>query len=176
MNSLIGYRSGKIPPQSKKLPKNPYLPGNVYKGVLNEAGYKYIYICGVTNVYANNLHVVVRYAKGETVIHEDKHARVVVRNAERVPIPIIDAATAARLDRGYQFTTCRNFMFGYAYLRDTDPYNGKTAAEAGIYGSGSASSYSKKRTEVKAESGKMRKRLKDVGSHVFIPPRFVKRK
>ncbi|CAB4185566.1 hypothetical protein UFOVP1492_36 [uncultured Caudovirales phage] len=124
MNCLVGGRSLKIPPASKA-GAHPYLPGMEYFGILNEHPFKYVYLCGVTNEYANNLHVVVRYKPGSVVIHEDQHSIVEITNAERLDIPKI----AEPIDRGHHYTTCRNFMFGYAYLRDSDPYDGVPMAQ-----------------------------------------------
>ena len=128
MACLVGGRSDIIPPRRKVETSHPYARGNSFTGSMTEHNYKYIYLCGVTDNYADNLHVVIRYKKGGVVRHTDKHCDVTFTNAERVPIPKI----AETIDRGYQHTSCRNFQMGYHYLRHTDPYDGMSAREAGI--------------------------------------------
>ena len=129
MSCLVGGRSEIIPPRRKNETTHPYARGTEFRGPLNEHKFSYIYLCGVTDNYADNLHVVVRYKKGGVVRHTDSFCEVTLTNCERVPIPKI----AENIDRGYQHTTCRNFQMGYAYLRHTDPYDGMSAQEAGIY-------------------------------------------
>lgn len=173
MNCLVGHRSDKIPPASKGT--QPYLKGQIYRGVLNEAGYKYIYLCGVTDEYANNLHVVVKYKAGGLVVHEDEYCKVVIKNAERVPIPKIEQP----IDRGSQFTTCRNFMFGYAYLRATDPFDGMTAAEAGInpkYGRPGKKAKKRASAQDTAEQPAPLRRRITGNEHTYQPTRIVYRR
>lgn len=78
---------------------------------LDEFRAPYVYLCGVTARYEENLHIAARPSPGNTVTYADNRIRVVVSDAEQVPILPVDA------DKPAQFLRCRNFQFGYRYLR-----------------------------------------------------------
>lgn len=78
----------------------------------------FIYLCGVTHGYrwAENLHIAARVEPGAEIVHEDPRIHVIIRGAVQVPIPPLPEGV--RYPR--QFATCRNFQFGYHYLRDPE--------------------------------------------------------
>jgi hypothetical protein len=102
-------------PFSKVLPMPTEKTPNTYKGILNEheSEYLYLYLCGVTRKYSENLHIAFQWKGRSTIEYEDKRARVVITNAEQLHIPPIHEP----LELDDKFTTCRNFQFGWHYLR-----------------------------------------------------------
>ena len=117
LNCLIGGRSNIIPPASKY--EQHYTGGTIYSGKLTEHPYRYIYLCGVTSNYNDNLHIIVKNAHGKSFTYEDNYCKVEFENAERVPIPPLKEGD---VDRPENYWTCRNFQFGWHYLGETDLY------------------------------------------------------
>lgn len=79
---------------------------------LDEAPFKFIYLCGNTGVWERNTHLALQPSPGEIVEYEDDYIVAVVTGMKRVPIePIADD-----LGLGAKYMTCRNFQFGYQYL------------------------------------------------------------
>jgi hypothetical protein len=124
MDCLVGGRSSLIPVAIKEIQR--YTPGAKFSGVLNEHPYRFVYLCGVTDAYADNLHVVVKHAPGKSFVHEDNYCKVEFENAERVPIPPLKEGD---VDRNTEYWTCRNFQFGWHYLGETDPYRSMSKEE-----------------------------------------------
>ena len=94
---------------------------------LDEYHSPYMYLCGVTPKYNMNLHIAFEPAHNSEVVERDPRLSIVISNARRVPILPVDA------DLPQEFSRCRNFQFGYRYLRDRqsllsgvkgDPRNG----------------------------------------------------
>ena len=95
--------------------------GDVYDIALTEHKARFMYLCGVTNVWADNLHVAMRPKAGERWTIETPDATVEGWNVERLPITPIPADAAPEFTaRGPEFLTCRNYQFGYAYLGAAD--------------------------------------------------------
>lgn len=93
---------------SKLLPYRRRLePGQRFEGLLNEHQAPYVYLCGVTPSYPENLHIPMRYKQGHTVEYEDANIVVKALHAERLSIEPVDLPLPSA------FTTCRNFQFGY---------------------------------------------------------------
>jgi len=86
---------------------------------------KHAYLCGVTSRWAENLHIGMVYAKGRRVEYEDARIQVVITNMRRLAIPPI----TEKLALGEAFTTCRNYQFGWAHLRDR-----MTVKKTGLFG------------------------------------------
>jgi len=87
---------------------------------LDEAGYDYLYLCGVSwQGWANNFHLAMEHAPGERIEKRSPDGRfvVLVENAREIEIqPLPDGYG------GYprQFTTCRNWQFGVQQYTDVD--------------------------------------------------------
>ncbi len=75
---------------------------------------KYLYLCGVTGRYADNLHLAMEPAPGEEVCYEDARIRVHVQGAKLLPIDPLPEEVATGLTK--PFHTCRNYRFGWQYL------------------------------------------------------------
>lgn len=98
-SKLIQYRSQKV--------------GKVYEGELNEHDAPYVYLCGVTKVYENNLHIACMKDERVGFEYEDSNVRVSIEGARQLAItPLVGELFPV------QQSTCRNFQFGYHYLRD----------------------------------------------------------
>lgn len=95
---------------SKMIPFRQYYPGSVFERDLDEHEAPFMYLCGVTSVHDENLHVAMRYAPGQIIEYEDANIKVIAQDAERLPIEHVD------LPLPKEFTTCRNFQFGYHYF------------------------------------------------------------
>lgn len=79
--------------------------------LLDEFPAPFVYLCGVTAEYAENLHVAMRWNPAHCIDYRDDRIAVSVSDAERMPILPVDA------DKPVEFLRCRNFQFGYRYLR-----------------------------------------------------------
>lgn len=89
---------------------------------LDEYQSPYIYLCGVTARYDANLHVAFTPTDQEGFTIEDPRLSLEITNARQVPIWPVDA------DVPKEFSRCRNFQFGYRYLR------GKRTTPTGLFG------------------------------------------
>lgn len=87
------------------------IAGTVYEGELNEHEAPYLYLCGVTSRYACNLHVAFSHCPGEVVSFEDDNIRLTIHDAVQYQIREIPGLVMPR-----EFTSCRNYQFGYAYI------------------------------------------------------------
>lgn len=84
---------------------------------LSQKPFRYLYLCGVTSRYEDNLHVAFQPEHGSSITFEDDRIRVVVSNAAQLSIsPIADGFGGF----GREFTTCRNWQFGMQYLGGFD--------------------------------------------------------
>ena len=88
-------------------------PGAVFEGELNEHEAPYLYLCGVTGKWANNLHIAFQYCAWDKVEYEDDNIKVVLDHASRLPIEPVKG-----LSLPSAYTTCRNFQFGYHYFHE----------------------------------------------------------
>ena len=80
---------------------------------LDPEGAPYFYLCGVTPVYAENLHLPFRFCPGGRVVYEDANVCIQIEDAEQIDIlPLPDAVLNSER-YGERFTTCRNFQFGW---------------------------------------------------------------
>lgn len=77
---------------------------------------RYLYLCGVAGRYADNLHLAMESAEGEEVRYEDSRIQVVAVGARLLPLDPLPDDVAAGLTKPFQ--TCRNYRFGWQYLRD----------------------------------------------------------
>ena len=73
----------------------------------------FLYLCGVTGRWADNVHLAMRPAPGRRVTAPLGAGEVTLEGAELLAIPALPEGFRG-LDRG--FTTCRNYRFGVAYL------------------------------------------------------------
>ncbi len=98
-------------------PKGRLVNAGMYTKELNEWPFQFLYLCGVTSKYENNLHIAFRPELGGKIAFEDDRIRVVVSNATQLSIrPIADGfAGFAR-----EFTTCRNWQFGMEHMGGFD--------------------------------------------------------
>jgi hypothetical protein len=78
---------------------------------LDEFRAPYVYLCGVTNRYEDNLHIAVRPSLGDRAEFADQRIRIIITDAVQMPILPVDA------DKPVEFLRCRNFQFGFRYLR-----------------------------------------------------------
>lgn len=97
---------------SKLIPYRSQTSGRVYEGVLNEHEAPYLYLCGVTPIHSENLHIAFQFSAGETIDYEDENIQVRITDAKRLPIP------PTMKNFPLSFNTCRNFQFGYHYFYD----------------------------------------------------------
>jgi hypothetical protein len=104
---------------SKRIPYRRPLAGARFAGALDEVqplSAPYLYMCGVTPRWAENLHVAFIRSPGSVVEVED--ANIAVRITDACRILIDERAVPPGLPRAY--ATCRNFQFGcqaYGYTR-----------------------------------------------------------
>ncbi len=89
---------------------------------LDEHEAKYFYLCGVATPpkWGNNFHLAFRYAEGKTLDVERLGVRVLIANAEEIPIQWVSPSNnpstpewvreLAR-NRGPAYFTCRNWQF-----------------------------------------------------------------
>jgi len=110
---------------SKRVPMRKTLGLSGYRGLLlhcpmdERQAFDYIYLCGVTNSYAENLHLALRVKPGGMVTYEDSHIAVTVANAIAVPIqPIIGT------DLPHEYASCRNYQFGWNAYPNSLPQDG----------------------------------------------------
>lgn len=82
---------------------------------LDEFPTPFVYLCGVTATYEDNLHIAMRPNPTCHIYYQDARVAVSISHAERVPILPVDA------DKPVEFLSCRNFQFGYRYLREETP-------------------------------------------------------
>jgi len=80
--------------------------------VLDEFAAPFVYLCGVTPQYEDNLHIAMRRNPSHRIDYRDHRIAVSVSHAQRLPIIPVDA------DKPVAFLRCRVFQFGYRYLRE----------------------------------------------------------
>jgi hypothetical protein len=78
---------------------------------LNEYRTPFIYICGVTNNYADNLHLPFRPAQNQEFEFKTDSIHIKVYNGTKLDIKQFD------LPFPPDFSSCRNFQFGYQYFK-----------------------------------------------------------
>jgi hypothetical protein len=85
---------------------------------LDEYDTPFVYLCGVHKSFqlVNNLHFPMRRKPGELFTFENEAIRFTVRDHEVLPIPPLPEEARRRLTPVYY--TCRNFQFGWHYLKD----------------------------------------------------------
>lgn len=83
--------------------------------ILDEAEAKYYYLCGVTAPYrwANNFHLAFKEAEGKELIVERHGIRIVIQNAEEIPITDEYIAVDDPNAHKREFCTCRNWQFAH---------------------------------------------------------------
>jgi len=91
-----------------------YVPGFSFTAEIPPDAAPFVYLCGVTSRWADNLHVAILPAAGAAFEYEDANIRVAVVGAERLAIPMVD------LPLPEAFATCRNYQFGRRYLTAAD--------------------------------------------------------
>ena len=79
---------------------------------LNEAEYNYIYICGVTDKYEENLHIVLVPSE-ETFTYDDGETSFVIEGATRIQIVQQRSYYLEPTGDLKEFYTCRNWQFAY---------------------------------------------------------------
>ncbi len=79
---------------------------------LDEFPARFVYLCGVTARYEDNLHIAMKPSPTHQLDYGDGRIKVSVSNAERVPIFPLN------VDKPSKFLRCRVFQFGYQYLRE----------------------------------------------------------
>lgn len=91
--------------------------------ILDESEAPFVYVCGVTGNWNNNLHIALRPDPHAEPFAVETHNGYVIgiEGATRVEIP--------ELPRGYHdlpdaFTTCRNFQFAVAYQEQIEGISG----------------------------------------------------
>lgn len=97
----------------KMIPYGRILPGTrVEKQLTTDA--PFLYLCGVTSKYAENLHIAFVPDGPQSVFYEDAHIEVTLTGARQVPISPLPDAVQDTLTP--PFTRCRNYQFGWHYL------------------------------------------------------------
>ncbi len=102
-----------IGPYSKHFPYGSQLADKLGT-VLDEAEAPFIYICGVTGRYENNVHLVGRPDPQSEAKHKDDRVEISVHGLSK--IEIIPPENAPAL--GKEFLTCRNWQFGWQEFPD----------------------------------------------------------
>jgi hypothetical protein len=100
-------------PYEKIMPYGMIRAGEVFEGELDAAKAPYFYLCGVTSRYSENLHIAFRANDGGVIEFEDGNVCVMIEGAERVPVAPIPPAVIEREGWGKEYSTCRNFQFGW---------------------------------------------------------------
>lgn len=106
--ALVGEWSGLVP----FIPRKEGL--RVNKAPAAMPGFSFLYLCGVTDQWANNIHVAMRAAPGKRSAFEDANVRCAFDGYEQLPIPALPPEVAGALDKSY--ATCRNYQFAWWYL------------------------------------------------------------
>jgi len=71
----------------------------------------FYYFCCVTNQYKTNVHVAWREAKGKTMVVENELVRMVVEDAEQLPIDNRSIYRELHVSQDWHYSTCRNWWF-----------------------------------------------------------------
>lgn len=111
--SLVGPYSRKLFRPATTLDREARSVMGSLDVVLDEHEAPYLYLCGVTSRWADNLHLVL-VEDSDRVDYEDGYVRLTVHGARALPIPALPADHPMAANRS--FATCRNYQFGYAYL------------------------------------------------------------
>ena len=104
---------------AKLFPYNGAKAGSVFEGPLEGPETPFLYLCGVTGRWADNLHVAMAPDPGGAILHHDANCIVRVEGWRRLEIPPLPPEVAAGLTK--DFTTCRNYQFGHHYLAASAP-------------------------------------------------------
>lgn len=80
---------------------------------LDEHEARYMYLCGVTPKWKDNLHVAFCESKGETMVYDDGITRFVVQDARRIDIVERDSYALEAHGNDKWYNTCRNWRFAY---------------------------------------------------------------
>lgn len=86
-------------------------PGLTEVHSINLKKSQYLYLCGVTGKWENNLHLAFREKEGSEITIDNKHIKCRIINAEEIPISdkYIDHSLVYANDKAYN--TCRNWWF-----------------------------------------------------------------
>jgi hypothetical protein len=109
-------------PYSKLLPFSRYgqPAGLQIEGDLVEADSPFLYLCGVTPRWEENLHIAFQRAPGERIEYEDKHIRLVITDAVRMPIEALPEKVIQEEGLVAAYYTCRNYQFARQYLSEEE--------------------------------------------------------
>ncbi len=114
---LIGKFAWNIVPYDSGMKK----AGTLLSGEL-ESGWPYVYLCalapGPAQGRAGDLHLAFAADPGQAIHINTDWIEVTVTDASELIIPEIPQGEC---DRGPRFTTCMNYKFGWAYLRNKHP-------------------------------------------------------
>lgn len=101
---LVGYRSRIIDYRNRG--REPF----TVRGVLDERPFRHLYLCGVTNAWALNLHVAMEASPDESFEVEHEYCNLQVAGARKLAIVEVENPPTWA-DKS--FTTCRNWQFGW---------------------------------------------------------------
>lgn len=80
----------------------------------------FFYLCGVTARWEENLHIAFRPKPGSVILVEDRHIKVCITDAERLPVLPLPDDVQAGLTK--PFWSCRNYQFGWhAFAEEATP-------------------------------------------------------
>lgn len=96
--------------QKFKYKRNIYSYPIEFEVYLNEYRSPYIYICGVTNDYNKNIHIAFKPVMNSEFEFENERIYLKVIHGFRLEIKNLN------LPFPEEFTSCRNFQFGYQYF------------------------------------------------------------
>lgn len=85
----------------------------LYNEPLEEHSAKWLYLCGVSNRYENNLHIAFEEAEGETLLYDDGKTIVEIEGARQIPIIQLESYDKEPKGHLKEFNTCRNWRFAY---------------------------------------------------------------
>lgn len=91
----------------------------MYNEPLEEHTAKWLYLCGVSNRYENNLHIAFEEAEGETLFYDDGKTIVEIEGARQIPIVQLESYPLEEKGNLKEYNTCRNWRFAYQMTHGT---------------------------------------------------------
>lgn len=88
-------------------------PSIIHNCRLDEHPFRYIYLCGVTSRYENNLHLALEENMGTVVDYSWLGTHIVVRDARMIEIKGLQSYDLEPNGRLTSYNTCRNWRFAY---------------------------------------------------------------
>lgn len=88
-------------------------PDKLADVTLDEFPCRYMYLCGVTDRWEDNLHVAFVESEGDRFTYADKYCRLEVEGARRIDILELPSYDLEKHGADRMYNTCRNWRFAY---------------------------------------------------------------